>query len=381
MKKKILIALLSATMIFNNCVFTGYANDDISVTLNGEALAFDVPPQLIDNRTMVPLRKIFEAMGAVVDWNNDTQTVTAIKGDERVIATINSKNVYISGDTKTLDVPPMVVDERTLVPVRFVAESFGANVKWDESTRTVIINTAWDGKGEVPCYNKYPTIPDLGAVIGISGIESQINDSSYVYEYAPKDISPSDLSCYLSLLDDLGFDVKKGDSTILYVCQKNDGTIVDIILFNEDNLTVGVTLPKGQTTTSDFNLQEFTKGFELADFSKYNSPASENGLGETPVYINCTITEVEVMDVENSIAKAIVGYATDDGKNQWIILLNGTIFDNESTFKNIIGQPLILCGIYQGYSNVKNMPNINLSKLYVKNTGDIITGIESLLTD
>lgn len=142
MKKKLSIVLLSLAMVFNTCSLVGYADGGISVTLNGEALTFDVQPQLIDNRTMVPLRKIFEAMGAVVDWNDDTQTVTATKGNEKVVATINSKNVYINGETKTLDVPPMVIDDRTLVPVRFVAEAFGANVDWDEATRTVVIGTA-----------------------------------------------------------------------------------------------------------------------------------------------------------------------------------------------------------------------------------------------
>lgn len=141
MKKKLSIVLLSLAMAFNTCSLVGYADSGISVTLNGEALAFDVQPQLIDNRTMVPLRKIFEAMGAVVDWNNDTQTVTATKGNKKVIATINNKDVYINGETKTLDVPPMVIDDRTLVPVRFVAEAFGANVDWDGATQTVIIGT------------------------------------------------------------------------------------------------------------------------------------------------------------------------------------------------------------------------------------------------
>ena len=144
MKKKLSVGLLSLIVAFNTYLFIGHADGGIRVTLNGETLTFDVPPQLIDNRTMVPLRKIFEAMGAVVDWNNDSQTVTATKGDESVIATINSKNVYINGETKTLDVPPMVIDDRTLVPVRFVAEAFGANVDWNETTQTVVINTAWE---------------------------------------------------------------------------------------------------------------------------------------------------------------------------------------------------------------------------------------------
>lgn len=378
MKKKLSVGLLSLIMAFNTYSFIGHAEDGISVTLNGEALTFDVPPQLIDNRTMVPLRKIFEAMGAVVDWNNDSQTVTATKGNERVIATINSKNVYISGDTKTLDVPPMVVDGRTLVPVRFVAESFGANVTWDEGSRTVIINTAWDGTGEVPCYNKYPTVPDFGAIIGVHGTEENADSKGGSYKYETKNISS--LTPYVSAMERVGYKIKTGASDNLMYTGTKDGTYVDIWCWNDD-INIIITLPKDQVNVSTFDVQNFTKGFELADFSKYNSPASENGLGDTPVYINCAITKVEIMDIGNDVTKAIVGYATDDGNNQWFILLNGTILDDESTFKNIIGQPLILCGIYQGYSEVKSMPHINLSKLYVKNTGNVITGIEALLTN
>lgn len=142
MKKKILIALMSLGIVFNTCTFTGYADVGITVTLNGDKIEFDVQPQLIDDRTMVPLRKIFEAMGAVVDWDNDTQTVTATKDDKVVTAKINDRNLYINGVAKTLDVPPMIIDGRTLVPARFVAESFGANVDWVDNTQTVVIRTA-----------------------------------------------------------------------------------------------------------------------------------------------------------------------------------------------------------------------------------------------
>lgn len=144
MKKKILIALMSLGIVFNTCAFTGYADVGITVTLNGDKIEFDVRPQLIDDRTMVPLRKIFEAMGAVVDWNDNTQTVTATKDNKVVTAKINDKNLYINGVAKTLDVPPMIIDGRTLVPARFVAESFGANVDWVDSTQTVVIATTND---------------------------------------------------------------------------------------------------------------------------------------------------------------------------------------------------------------------------------------------
>lgn len=149
MKIKISVFFLTLAMTFNIVSVAGHADGGISVTLNGTKITFDVPPQIIDDRTMVPLRKIFEAMGASVEWNGDTQTITATKGDEQVIATVNSTTVYINSETKTIDVPPMIIDDRTLVPVRFVAESFGANVNWDGNSKTVIITTS-DSISNVP---------------------------------------------------------------------------------------------------------------------------------------------------------------------------------------------------------------------------------------
>jgi len=120
------------------------AADDITVTIDGAVLAFDVPPQLIDGRTMVPMRLIFEAMGAEVDWDGDTQTVTATHGDITVIMQIDNEIIIVSGVEIALDVPPMLIDGRTLVPARAVAESLGADVDWDNATRTVIIISAED---------------------------------------------------------------------------------------------------------------------------------------------------------------------------------------------------------------------------------------------
>lgn len=371
MKKKLSIVLLSLAMAFNTCSLVGYADNGISVTLNGEALTFDVQPQLIDNRTMVPLRKIFEAMGAIVDWNNNTQTVTATKGNEKVIATINNKDVYINGETKTLDVPPMVIDDRTLIPVRFVAEAFGANVDWNEATQTVIIRTKWNGVGEVPCYNKYPTIPDLGIIYGISGIEKNGDSTGTVYEYNLTDI-PS-LMPYVSAMEKAGYEVNTGAAEDLMYTGVKGNTYIDIWLWN-GMINVLITLPDNTQLITDTS---FAKGYELAEFSKFNSPASENGLGDTPIYINCVIDSTEVMTVGEQ--QMILGYLTDSSWHKWMCMLNTTVFDSENNFKNIVGKDVVLCGIYSGYSSVKQMPVIELNKLYVKNTGEIKTGIDAII--
>lgn len=111
-----------------------------SVVLNGKNLAFDVAPTIENGRTLVPLRAIFEAMGATVSWDQNTQTVTAIKGNTNVVLKIGSLEPTINGQTNKLDVPGKIINNRVLVPLRFVGEAFGGNVSWDETTQTININ-------------------------------------------------------------------------------------------------------------------------------------------------------------------------------------------------------------------------------------------------
>ena len=113
---------------------------DVKVDLNGQILNFDQPPIIVDGRTLVPLRGIFEAMGATVDWHQDTQTVTSSLEGVEISLGIGSDTLYRDGDPVKLDVPAQVVNNRTLVPVRAIAEAYGAYVDWDDATKTVIIN-------------------------------------------------------------------------------------------------------------------------------------------------------------------------------------------------------------------------------------------------
>lgn len=111
----------------------------ITVTVNEKIIDFDQPPTIIDGRTLVPLRAIFEALGATVDWNGDTQTVTSKQGKTTITLTINDNKMYKDGKAITLDVPAQMMNDRTLVPVRAVAEAFGCDVDWDSETQQVII--------------------------------------------------------------------------------------------------------------------------------------------------------------------------------------------------------------------------------------------------
>lgn len=112
----------------------------ISVMVNGEKVMFDVLPTATDGRVLVPLRAIFESLGATIDWNGETQTITAKKGERKVILKLGSNVMTVDGVEKTLDVPAQSVDGRTLVPVRAISEAFGCDVQWNGGNNSVIIN-------------------------------------------------------------------------------------------------------------------------------------------------------------------------------------------------------------------------------------------------
>lgn len=139
MKKCIKILGLCLVMMSIMMSTVVFASNDIKVAIDGEYVEFDVQPQLINNRTMVPLRAIFEALGAEVDWDESTQTVIAMKDDITVTATIGNTKMYIDDEERIMDVAPMLLNGRTLVPVRFVAEAFECDVDWDGEYSIVYI--------------------------------------------------------------------------------------------------------------------------------------------------------------------------------------------------------------------------------------------------
>lgn len=120
--------------------FTTYnGTQGIIVLIDDQLQQYDQTPVNVDGRTMVPLRAIFEALGAKVEWDGATQTVTATKDDTTVVLTINSNEAWVNGKKVLLDVPAKLINENTMVPIRFVSEALGANVEWDNYSQSVII--------------------------------------------------------------------------------------------------------------------------------------------------------------------------------------------------------------------------------------------------
>ncbi|WP_066501969.1 copper amine oxidase N-terminal domain-containing protein [Abyssisolibacter fermentans] len=144
--KNIIPIFVFLIILFSN-IFTlnVLANEEIKVTVNGKTINFDNPPVIKDSRTLVPLRKIFEELGAEIEWDNVTQTVFATKENILINLTIGAETGYIFNEKNErsdvpLEVPAQLIESRTYVPVRFIAESLGAKVNWNKETRTVEIS-------------------------------------------------------------------------------------------------------------------------------------------------------------------------------------------------------------------------------------------------
>ncbi len=139
MKKLLTILLLFMLLGTAQAV---YAETPITVNIDSVPVSFDVAPRIIGGRTMVPVRAIFEALGAKVEWEPSTQTVTAEKGIKMISMVIGKKEIAVGDKYILMDAAPMIVENRTLIPARYAAEVFDNTVKWTAETRTVdIIST------------------------------------------------------------------------------------------------------------------------------------------------------------------------------------------------------------------------------------------------
>ncbi len=145
-------ALIFSAFCFTN-VFAG--DNSISVFVDGEELYMDVPPIITQGRTMVPLRAISEAVGCTVEWYDADKRIvvyTPAGGDPLLVMHVNDRVVtvnhhngetgVVTGGNVTIDAPPIIVNGRTLVPLRFIAETIGFEVEWNEASRTVYLRSA-----------------------------------------------------------------------------------------------------------------------------------------------------------------------------------------------------------------------------------------------
>ena len=158
---------------------------DVNIVIDGEKLNLDVAPQIIDGRVMVPIRGVLENLGALVKWDDETQTVSARKSSKTVSLEIGSNDVTLdkgetnddgSAKTETIqtDVAAQLVSDRTLVPLRVISEAMGYSVDWNDETYTVSITTDND---EDESWKDNKVSVDM-STLSISGDGASVSDNT-----------------------------------------------------------------------------------------------------------------------------------------------------------------------------------------------------------
>ena len=112
---------------------------EIKVLINNQFLQCDQPAVIKNDRTLVPMRAIFEALGAEVSWNDETKTAEGVKDGKKVSVTIDENAIAINDEKHEIDVPAQLVNDRTMVPVRAISEAFDCIVQWNGLKKYVII--------------------------------------------------------------------------------------------------------------------------------------------------------------------------------------------------------------------------------------------------
>lgn len=127
--------------------------EGITVEVDSVPVVFDSPVKIINGRTMVPVRAVFESLGAEVTWDGEKRTVYAKRDGKNISMTIGENRLFLNGLVMPMDVSAVIMENRTYVPARFAAESMGYAVSWDSQECTVRIST--DVVSDARCYRVY----------------------------------------------------------------------------------------------------------------------------------------------------------------------------------------------------------------------------------
>lgn len=203
--KKLLLAIISMALCIMLCTGAVAAEaTEIKMTVgsstayvNGEAYTLDAAPVIRNNRTMLPVRFVAESLGAFVNWNGETSTAVILTEDVEISITINKAEALVNGTPVALDSPAFIENNRTYLPVRFVAESLGATVAWDGATSTATITLG----GFVPFPDDYTATYPNGYDYLASDLTPYVQLANYknlaLSVNVPAPVSDEDVKAYI----------------------------------------------------------------------------------------------------------------------------------------------------------------------------------------
>lgn len=309
--KKIVSILLSCLLLIGTLTISSFAEEakTITVYVDGTQVIFDAEPRMINNRTMVPMRAIFEAIGATVSWDEDTRTATSEFEETTISIQIGADNLLKNGEAIPLDVPAQVKDSRTLVPVRAIAESFDCRVEWDGENRIVrIVTTDLDSIVTESDTEVYATCGNI--TLYRSDYEAWI--------FGNDGLSEEELEEYLRYLAAMYSFAEQYDITLtVYDCDQIDRTIVDYGLQEKDGNS-GTTVQALRRSLRDYSL---TQKVSYALLERYISDTDamiahirENGIRAKHILVETSEeaqTVLEKLNVGASFEELASEYSLD----------------------------------------------------------------------
>lgn len=228
-KKKMSIGFIMIIILLAMMVPVAGASDNIQILVDNKVISSDVPPQIVDSRTMVPVRFVAEALGATVGWEQLSSTVSIVKADTSIKLVIGAKQVIKNNSAITLDVPAQIISSRTMVPIRFVSEALGCKVDWQQNTRTVVITST---PGNPQTSNPPASNPPAGSQVTGNATVSLSNTASGIGKTASVTLSGYPNAVEYKLLNTSGTaltnKVPVGSSIVVLFLNPGDSCQVEV---------------------------------------------------------------------------------------------------------------------------------------------------------
>ncbi len=262
--------------------------DNPEMTVNDETLSIDeggTVPITMNDRTIVPVRAIIEAVGGTVEWSEEEQTATLTYGGDEIQLVIDSTTAYLNGEAQTLDVAPVVINDRTMLPIRFIAESFGFSVDWTEQTQTITITVPAD-EAETPTQTEELAAANTNELAILNGLEHRTDDESDPIVYFTSDISSDAL---MEIYSCLGFEPEGNVAIKLSTGEAGNTNYLDPNLIKDLVQSVDGTIVECNTAY----------GGSRASTAVHMQTAEDHGFTE--------IADVDIMDADGSMSIPITG--------------------------------------------------------------------------
>jgi len=263
------------------------------MTVNGENREIDpgrdTAPLIVSERTLVPIRAIIEAVGGTVGWDDASRTVTLTYKSDAIRLVIDSTEAYLNDTASTLDVAPAIISERTMLPIRFIAESFKFTVEWTEETKTFTINVPADESTapSVPTDDASPDVfmtteitPEaLVAIYSKLGFDAEGNVAVKMSTGEPPNsnyLRPELIKNLIQSVDgtivecNTAYGGQRSLTELHKQVARDHGfyDIADVDIMDEDGY-MSIPIAKGTTITEDFvgkNLEKYDSLISLAHF-------------------------------------------------------------------------------------------------------------------